>query len=121
MSDAGRIKALPEGFVYRPDAVSAPDERLLLERLGELPLKDFEFHGFTARRRTISFGRHYDFARASLDQADEIPAWLLPLRAVAAEIAGVAAEQLPHVLILEYSAGAAIGWHRDKAVFGDVI
>jgi alkylated DNA repair dioxygenase AlkB len=25
------------------------------------------------------------------------------------------------VLILEYAAGAAIGWHRDKPVFGDVI
>jgi alkylated DNA repair dioxygenase AlkB len=36
-------------------------------------------------------------------------------------VAGVAPEQLPHVLILEYSAGATIGWHRDKAVFGDVI
>jgi alkylated DNA repair dioxygenase AlkB len=28
---------------------------------------------------------------------------------------------LQHILVTEYSAGAAIGWHRDKAVFGDVI
>jgi alkylated DNA repair dioxygenase AlkB len=28
---------------------------------------------------------------------------------------------LQHVLVTEYSPGAAIGWHRDKAVFGDVI
>ena len=27
----------------------------------------------------------------------------------------------PHVLILEYSGGATIGWHRDKAVFGEVV
>ncbi len=33
----------------------------------------------------------------------------------------MAPDQLPHVLILEYSAHATIGWHRDKAVFGDVI
>jgi alkylated DNA repair dioxygenase AlkB len=113
--------ALPDGLVYRPDVVSVPEERLLLERLGQLPLKEFEFHGFTARRRTISFGRHYDFARSKLDQADDIPAWLLPLREIAADLAGLAVEQLPHLLILEYSPGATIGWHRDKAVFGDVI
>jgi alkylated DNA repair dioxygenase AlkB len=113
--------ALPEGFVYRSDVVSVLEERLLLERIGQLPLKEFEFHGYTAKRRTISFGRHYDFARSSLDQADDIPAWLLPLREIAADVAGLAADQLPHVLILEYSAGATIGWHRDKAVFGDVI
>jgi alkylated DNA repair dioxygenase AlkB len=112
---------VPEGFAYRPDALSPAEERHLVEHLGRLPLKDFEFHGFTARRRTISFGWHYDFGRARLSQADAIPAWLLPLRAVAADVAGVAPEQLPHVLILEYSAGATIGWHRDKAVFGDVI
>src|SRR4051794_2275629 len=26
-----------------------------------------------------------------------------------------------HVLVTEYSAGAAIGWHRDKAVFAEVV
>jgi alkylated DNA repair dioxygenase AlkB len=33
----------------------------------------------------------------------------------------MAAECLQHVLVTEYDVGAAIGWHRDKAVFGDVI
>ena len=28
---------------------------------------------------------------------------------------------LHHVLVTEYSPGAAIGWHRDKAIFDDVI
>ena len=112
---------LPEGFAYGADLLSPAEERLLLERTGELPLKEFDFHGFTARRRTISFGLEYDFARSRLDPADQIPAWLLPLRKTAAEFAGLAPDQLPHVLVLEYSAGATIGWHRDKAVFGDVI
>jgi alkylated DNA repair dioxygenase AlkB len=113
--------SLPEGFVYTPDVLSAPAERLLVERIRELPLKEFDFHGFTARRRTISFGWHYDFGRSRLDKADDIPAWLLPLRETVAAFAGLAPDQLPHVLILEYSAGATIGWHRDKATFGDVI
>jgi alkylated DNA repair dioxygenase AlkB len=112
---------LPEGFMYRPELIPATEERRLLERIAELPLKAFEFHGFTARRRTISFGWHYDFGRERLGAADEIPDWLLPLRAAAAELAALTPEQLPHVLILEYSPGATIGWHRDKSVFGDVI
>jgi alkylated DNA repair dioxygenase AlkB len=112
---------LPEGFRYREGALAEAEERALLERIRALPLKDFEFHGFTARRRTISFGWHYDFAHARLEEADPIPGWLLPLRDTAAEFAGLAPERLPHVLILEYGAGATIGWHRDKAAFGDVI
>lgn len=30
-------------------------------------------------------------------------------------------EELQHVLVTEYSAGAGIGWHRDKAVFDEVV
>jgi alkylated DNA repair dioxygenase AlkB len=113
--------ALPPGFAYQPDLISPTDEQSLLDRIRELPLKEFEFHGFTARRRTISFGWHYDFASARLGPAEEIPPWLLPLREKAAGFAGLPTEQLPHVLVLEYSPGATIGWHRDKAAFGDVI
>jgi alkylated DNA repair dioxygenase AlkB len=112
---------LPDGFAYRVDVLPEAEERRLLERIGELPLTELEFHGYVARRRTISFGWHYDFGRERLGQAEEIPGWLLPLRETAAAIAGLPPDQLPHVLILEYSAGAAIGWHRDKSVFGDVI
>jgi alkylated DNA repair dioxygenase AlkB len=115
------LPALPEGFAYRPDVVSIAEERRLVERIGHLPLKAFEFHGYTARRRTISFGWHYDFAGRALEPAEEIPSWLLPLREIAGGMAGLLPHQLPHVLILEYSPGATIGWHRDKAVFGDVI
>jgi alkylated DNA repair dioxygenase AlkB len=113
--------ALPEGFAYQPDLLTPEAERLVVERLGALPLKAFDFHGFEARRRTISFGWHYDFDRGGLDRAEDIPEWLLPLREAAARFAQLAPEQLPHVLVLEYGPGAAIGWHRDKAVFGDVI
>jgi alkylated DNA repair dioxygenase AlkB len=39
----------------------------------------------------------------------------------AAAFAGVAPDHLAQALVTEYDAGAAIGWHRDKAVFGDVV
>jgi len=112
---------LPDGLAYQPELISAEEEQRLLECIRVLPLKEFEFHGFAARRRSISFGWHYDFASSRLKQADEIPAWLLPLRDTAAEFAALSPEEFPHALILEYSPGAAIGWHRDKAVFGDVV
>jgi alkylated DNA repair dioxygenase AlkB len=113
--------AAPEGFAYRPELVTVDDERLLVEHIRGLPLAAFDFHGYTARRRTISFGWHYDFGKRTLEQAEAIPAWLLPIREAAAHFAGLAPEQLPHVLVLEYAPGTAIGWHRDKAVFGDVV
>jgi len=113
--------SLPEGFRYRPDLISTTDESGLLRQIRGLPMKEFEFHGFTARRRTISFGWHYDFARAKLEAAEPIPEWLLPLRSAAAAFTGLEPERLSHVLILEYGPGATIGWHRDKAAFGDVI
>lgn len=79
------------------------------------------FQGYEGNRRVISFGFHYDFGDRRLKQTEEMPAFLLPLRAEAAEFACIAPDELPHVLITEYSPGAGIGWHRDRPVFGDVI
>jgi alkylated DNA repair dioxygenase AlkB len=56
-----------------------------------------------------------------LQKADDIPPFLLPLRARAAEFAGLGPGDLQHVLVTEYAPGAAIGWHRDKAVFAEVV
>jgi len=111
----------PEGFRYQADILPADEERELVERIRELPLKEFEFHGYVGKRRVVSYGWHYDFGERRLQDADEIPAFLLPLRERAAAFAGVAPGDLPHMLVTEYSPGAAIGWHRDKRVFGDVI
>ena len=112
---------LPEGFKYQPDLVSAAEEQRLLEQIRELPLKEFEFQGFIGKRRTISFGWHYDFNERALRTADPIPPFLLPLRETAAGFAGLTPDQLQQALVIEYGAGASIGWHRDKAVFGDVV
>jgi alkylated DNA repair dioxygenase AlkB len=113
--------ALPEGFRYQPDVISPEEERKLLEQLRELPFKEFEFHGFTGKRRVVSYGWKYDFSERKVQKAEDVPPWLLPLRAKAAEFAGLAPDQLQQALVTEYDIGAAIGWHRDKAVFVDVI
>ena len=111
----------PEGFRYQADVLPPAEERELVKRIAALPLKEFEFHGYTGRRRVLSFGLHYDFGTERLRQAEEIPAFLHPARVLAAAFAALEPEDLPHVLVTEYSPGTPIGWHRDKGVFDEVI
>ena len=110
-----------EGFRYGPELISPGDEDGLVVRVRELPFKEFEFHGYLGKRRVVSFGWHYDFSGGGLRKAEDIPEFLLPLRASAASFAGVEAEAFQHVLVTEYTPGAGIGWHRDKSVFGEVV
>ena len=112
---------LPEGFVYRPELVSRAEEAELIAHFEALPFREFEFHGYYGKRRTVSFGLHYDFGDMKVHESAPIPDFLLPLRDRAAGFAGVDAEALRHALATEYAPGAPIGWHRDRPVFGDVI
>ena len=118
---AEAVQARLEGFRYQPDLLDHSEEAALIPRLSTLPCRDFEFHGYTGKRRVVSFGWKYDFSHAELRQADEIPDFLLPLRARAASFANLDAAAFPHALVTQYGPGAGIGWHRDKAVFGEVV
>jgi len=111
----------PEGFRYQANILRFEEEQQLVEQIRVLPLKEFEFHGYVGKRRTISFGWHYDFWDSRLKQTEEIPTFLLPLREYAASFGSLKAEDLPHALVTEYGPGAAIGWHRDKGVFDEVV
>ncbi len=112
---------LPEGFRYEPDLISSTEEETLLAHVGGLPFKNFEFHGYVGKRRVVSYGWRYDFNERLLRDAEEIPAFLVDLRERAAAFAGMASIQLQQALVTEYEPGAAIGWHRDKGMFGEVI
>ena len=111
---------LPEGFRYQPELIGPADEVALVAHIRELPFREFEFHGYLGKRRVVSFGWHYDFSGQRLRKADEIPEFLLPLRALVAPLAELDPSDFQHVLVTEYAVGAGIGWHRDKAVFGRV-
>jgi alkylated DNA repair dioxygenase AlkB len=113
--------ARPRGFEYCPELIPPDDEAELIARFRELPFREFEFHGFLGKRRTVSFGLRYDFGDGKVHRAEDIPDFLLPLRDRAGAFAGLAAGQIEHALVTEYTEGAAIGWHRDRPVFGDVI
>src|SRR5712671_3317017 len=112
---------LPAGFTYREEAIRRDEERALVERFAALPFRPFEFHGFLGKRRVVSFGWRYDFSGGGLRRTEGIPRFLEPLRRQAATFAMLKASDLQHVLVTEYQPGAAIGWHKDRSVFGDVV
>lgn len=115
------LPALPEGMRHAADFLTADEERALVTALRPLDFREFEFRGYLGKRRTVSFGWRYSFNDHRLSATDPVPDFLLPLRAAAAAFARLAPQDLPHVLLTEYSPGAAIGWHRDRPEFGDVV
>lgn len=112
---------LPAGFRYQPELIGTTEEDALLAHVRELPFREFEFHGYKGKRRVVSFGWHYDFSARHLRKAENIPEYLLALRESAAAFAVREAKEFQHVMVTEYSQSAGIGWHRDKAVFGEVV
>ncbi|WP_244553962.1 alpha-ketoglutarate-dependent dioxygenase AlkB [Bradyrhizobium arachidis] len=115
--DAG----LPEGMKYQRDFLTAEEEERLLIDIKALPFREFEFRGFTGKRRTVSFGWRYDFNGGGLTKADDMPEFLTGLRGRAEAFAGSAPGSFQQVLVTEYASGAGIGWHKDRSVFGDVV
>ena len=75
-----RTTAPPEGFRYQANVLPPDEEQVLVEHIRGLPLKEFEFHGYIGKRRTLSYGWHYDFGQEKLQPADEIPAFLRKAR-----------------------------------------
>lgn len=113
--------ARPPGFAYAEGLISRAEEQAAVERFADLPFRPFDFHGHLGKRRIVSFGWRYDYGAARLEESAPIPPFLLALRCAAAGFAGVPATGLQQVLVTEYAPGAGIGWHRDKAMFEDVI
>jgi alkylated DNA repair dioxygenase AlkB len=69
----------------------------------------------------ISFGWRYDFNGGGLKRVEDIPEFLLRLREAAGSTFGLDPAKLQQVLLTQYPPGAAIGWHKDRSVFGDVV
>lgn len=109
------------GLRYEPDFVAVDEERHLLETIGSLPFHEAEYHGYTAKRRIVSYGAGYDFDANVLRPAPPVPAFLHPLRARVAERLGTRTEALTHALVTEYRPGTQLGWHRDVPDFATVV
>jgi alkylated DNA repair dioxygenase AlkB len=107
---------LPEGFSYAASLLDEPEEQALLAEIRALPFRDREFHCWPA---WCVFGWRYDFNGGGLSKTQDMPSFLLPVRERVAAFAKIPPQDLQQVLVTEY--GAAIGWHRDRSVFGDVV
>src|SRR5262245_25602410 len=118
----GPEPGVPAGFRYEPDLIDEAEEGLLVRQFETLQFAPFQFHGFEGKRRVVFFGSRYDFnAGGGLEDAEDMPPFLVPVRDKAALAFGLEPVRFSQVLVTEYSPGAAIGWHKDRSVFGDVI
>jgi len=116
----GAGPALPEGFVFQPDFISAEEERALLDEIARLRLEEAKYKQYTARRRIAYFGFGYDFSANRIGEAPPAPPFLTPLRDKVAAWMGVAPAELEQALVTEYRPGTPLGWHRDAPDFGRV-
>ena len=114
-------RPLIAGLRYEEGLITTEEEQALVERLADLDLAPFRFHGWLGNRKTQSFGWCYDFDDASFTRTEPIPDWLQAVREKSAALAGLRASDFVHVLLARYDPGAGIGWHRDRDVFDKVV
>lgn len=109
------------GSGYQADFLDADEEAMLVARIDGEQLSPFKFQHWEGKRLTASFGWSYDFTTGTLSRAVPLPAWLLPIRDRAASFAGLAPSVLVQALLTRYDPGAGIGWHKDRAVFDQIV
>jgi alkylated DNA repair dioxygenase AlkB len=109
--------ALPNGLLYQPGFISAPEEEALLAEIANLDLREAQYKQFTAKRRVASFGAGYDFSEQELTPAPSLAPFLLPLRGRVAKWLAVPEEDFGYAMIAEYRPGTQLGWHRDVPHF----
>jgi DNA oxidative demethylase len=114
------LEGAPDGLLFEPEIMTAIEEAVFLDVIKNLPFGAFRMHGIDAKRRVVRFGVHYLAGSAAMTPASHFPLSLEPLRARAAEVAGIPTGLLSESLVTEYMPGAGIGWHRDSPPFGIV-
>jgi alkylated DNA repair dioxygenase AlkB len=116
---SGTGDPLPDGFRYVPDFITAREERDLVAHLEALPFGEIRMRGQVARRSALQFGYDYGYNAGTVTpNVVPPPPFLDGIRERVAGLIGRRADELAMVLALRYPPGAAIGWHRDRPVFG---
>lgn len=110
----------PEGFTYFPGFITAEEEARLLETVARTAVQPFVFQGYTANRKTASFGFDYHFTTRSLEKGKEIPREFDFLIGKVAAKLGITPAVFAELLVTEYPPGSVINWHRDAPPF-DII
>ncbi|OUC54568.1 hypothetical protein CA262_06605 [Sphingobium sp. GW456-12-10-14-TSB1] len=111
--------AIPGLFLIE-DLVDEAAQLSLITEIEETSLAPFRFQQWTGRRETASYGLHYDFTASTLSEAEAFPPWLDKLARMVEAKCELPGRSIVHALLTRYPVGAAIGWHRDRAIFGEV-
>jgi alkylated DNA repair dioxygenase AlkB len=112
---------VPPGLIYQSGFIAAREEASLVAAMKNLNFTAPTMRGVAAKRRTVHFGRSYDFNSFKLGDAPPLPDFLEPFRERAATLTARAPEEFVETLVTEYSPGAGIGWHRDAPAFGIIV
>lgn len=120
MSDHLFGPAIPGLFLIE-DLVDEAAQIRLITDIEETSLPPFRFQQWTGRRETASYGLHYDFTASTLSEAEAFPPWLDQLARRVEAVCELPCRSMVHALLTRYPVGAGIGWHRDRAIFGEVL
>lgn len=107
----------PIGFQYFQHFLSETEEQELLDAIGDIHLRNFQFQGFEAKRKIANFGFDYHFDSRMLSIGTPIPAFFTFLIEKVARHTAIAAADFKELLVTEYPTGSVINWHRDAPPF----
>ena len=121
---SARAAALPPGLTLACDVVTPAEEAALISAIEASGIAAVDYDPGNMRyERTYGWFYHYaaDYADHAVSPCDPMPAIFEGLRKRAAELAGVAPEELIQCLLLRYDPGSCIQPHCDMAAWGTVI
>lgn len=102
-------------------AIDAESEARLAELIDAAPLAPFQFGQWEGKRMTANYGSAYDYQRGRPIPAPPLPDWLEDLRGRIVPLLGRDPAAFVQALLIRYDPGAAIGWHRDRPQYDEVI
>ncbi len=111
----------PGGFTYEKDFLIVEEETHLVQLISGIELQNMQFKGYTAHRKTASFGYDYSFDNGALTKGKEIPGVFSDLINKVAAHLSMGYEEIAELLIIEYPPGSVINWHRDAPPFDVII
>lgn len=111
----------PPGFSYLPQFLTVDEEMEMYKEILGIELHDFNFQGFTAKRRVASFGYDYSFDKRALSKGKDIPPVFNSLIKKVGDHLKIPEEEFAELLITEYPEGSVINWHRDAPPFDIIV
>lgn len=110
----------PPGLALFEGVIGRDEEARLLAWARALPLEPYILHDTPSRRRVLSFGLSYRLGQRAVTPSPLPPA-LESLIGRCAPLGGIAPDAIAQALVSQYTAGAGIGWHRDRPEYGPVV